>query len=657
MDHQRTAASVLTAVGGAGNVESLVHCATRLRFTLSAREAVDDDAVRSIDGVLTTTDAGGQYQVVIGNEVPEVFAHLRDVVRSPGEDAPKTTPGPRKSPLNRFISMIAEIFTPLLWALAATGLLKALLAVSVTAGWMDEATSTYAILNALSDAFILFLPLALAITAATYFKAQQFTSFAMAGALVYPGIADLAGQDGVEFFGVPVVMVSYASTVIPAIVMVWAQSHLERVLYQALPAALRRFLVPMIVIALLVPLTFILVGPVSNVLSTGLSTGVGAVFETAPWLGGALVGGLWQVLVIFGLHWTFIPLFVVEYQSGGFIFLLAPVFAAKLAQTAATAAVWIRTKDSRLRSLSAPATLSGLLAGVTEPALYGVNLPLKRPFAFGIVGGVLGGALIAAGGIASNSFALASLIAVPSLLGRGTIAFVFIGIGTAMAVSFLLTLLFGVPRAGKTEPAAASDAGTARDASAGAGSTSDHADEAGSTPAPADGAGPIDAPSDGRHTLLSPLDGEALPLAEVDDAAFGGGALGPGLAIRPSGRTLHAPFDATVVAVLPTRHAVGLRGPGGVEVLMHIGVETTRLGGRHFTARVGNGDAVTAGQVLIEFDAEAIRAEGYDPITPVVITNGKRFGLADGARRGPVRQGERLFTAVPLDREPTGPAA
>lgn len=596
MDHRTTAASVLAGVGGADNIDTLIHCATRLRFTLKDRTLVDESAVTSVAGVLTTADAGGQFQVVIGNEVPEVFAGIESLrvqaAAVDGEGGPREDPRVvRGSLLSRFVGMISAIFTPILWALAATGLLKALLAVSVLAAWIDKESTGYAILNALSDAFIAFLPIALAVTAAEYFKAQQFTSIAIAAALVYPAITALAGREGLSFFGIPVIMVSYTSSVIPIIIAVWVQSRMEEVLYRVLPAAVRRFLTPMIVVLLLVPLVFIVVGPVSSVMSSGLSQGVSAIFTVAPWLGGALVGGLWQVLVIFGLHWTFIPLFMVEYQQSGFIYLLAPVFAAKLAQTAATAAVWWRTRDQSLRSLSAPATLSGLLAGVTEPALYGVNLPLRRPFIFGIIGGVLGGAVISAGGIASNSFALASLVSVPSLMGRGSVAMVFIGLGVAMAAAFVLTALFGVPRPRLVPP----EDSVAND--------------------------------DGRVRVFSPLRGAIRPLADVDDPVFSRGALGPGLAVVPAEGIVRAPFAGTVVAAPVGSHALGLRAGNGAEVLIHIGLDTVKLAGEFFTRRVEVGNHVDPGQVILEFDREALLAAGYDLITPVVLTNSRRFDL------------------------------
>jgi PTS system beta-glucosides-specific IIC component len=613
MDYSKTAAAVLKGVGGEENVQSLVHCATRLRFVIKDESKIDKQAVKSTPGVITTAEAGGQFQVVIGNEVPEVFAEIGRISKLTGDvqDSAKSAgAGPKASLFSRFIAMISAIFTPVLWALAGTGLLKAFLAASVSFGWIDPTTTTYTILGALSDAFINFLPLALAITAAKHFGASQFTSLAIAGAFVYPSIVALNGVPDITFFGIPVTMVSYVSSVIPIIIIVWLQSHAERFLYAKLHSSIRRFVTPMLMVLILVPLTFLVIGPLSNLISTLLADGIGWLFTVAPWLGGALMGGLWQVFVIFGLHWGFIPLFALEAQTTGYIYILAPVFAAVLAQAAAVAGVWVRTRNSDLKSLAAPATLSGFLAGVTEPAIYGINLPLKRPFAFGIVGGVIGGALISGAGAASNSFVLASGLSLPSLFGTGNLVVVVIGLIVAVVVPFLLTVIVGFkdPVAESTPSAASNDL-----------------------------------------TVLSPLDGTVVPLSEVPDAAFAAGALGKGVAVVPRSGILYAPFDALVVAAFPTGHAIGLQHSDGAEVLIHIGTDTVKLAGKHFTLKVESGQKVRAGDILVEFDIAAIAAEGYDLTTPVIVTNGDLYPTIGAPSSGPVRHGDVLFTAVSED--------
>ncbi|SER78169.1 PTS system, beta-glucosides-specific IIC component [Propionibacterium cyclohexanicum] len=614
MDYSNTAAGVLKGVGGEENVQSLVHCMTRLRFVLKDESKADDQALRAVPGVITTARAGGQYQVVIGNDVPEVYAAIGKIsaLGSSG-GAVQEEPKKDKNLFNRFIEMISAIFTPLLWALAGTGLLKAFLAATVTFGWISNTTSTYTILNALSDAFINFLPMALAITAARHFKASEFTSFAIAGALVYPSIVALNGHSGITFFGIPVVMVSYVSSVIPIVIIVWLQSFAERYLYAKLPAAIRRFVTPMIIILIAVPLVFLVIGPLSSVLSNGLASGITWVFKVAPWLGGALLGGLWQVLVIFGLHWGFVPIMTVEYQTTGSITLAAPLFAAVLAQAGAVAGVWVRARKQTLKSLAAPATLSGFLAGITEPAIYGINLPLKRPFAFGIVGGVLGGAIISAGGIRSNSFVVPSLLSSPALFGQGNMFMLGLGVLVAVVVAFVLTVVFGFDES--LVGAAAPSAGT--------------------QPTSPD----IDT------QVYSPVDGTVIALSEVPDAAFASGQLGQGLAVQPRGGAVYAPFDGEVIAAFPTGHAVGLRSASGTEVLIHIGIDTVKLNGKHFELMVQKGQHVTLGQLLVEFDAEAISAAGFALVTPVVVTNSKSFTVAQPAS-GPIAHGDNLYLAV-----------
>jgi len=606
-DYAKTAAGVLKGVGGEENVQSLVHCMTRLRFVLKDDAKADAAALKATPGVITTAQAGGQYQVVIGNEVPEVFAEIGKISRFGGSgDAAPAEDEPRGNLFNRFIKMISSIFTPVLWALAGTGLLKAFLAAAATFGWIDTASSTYLVLNALSDAFINFLPLALAITAARYFKAAEFTSLAIAGALVYPTITAAVGAEGLTFFGIPFTMVSYVSSVIPIIIVVWLQSHAEKFLYAKLPTAIRRFVTPMIVVLIGVPLVFVVIGPISALLSGWVGGGIGWLFANVPVIGGAVMGGLWQVFVIFGLHWGMVPLFTLEFQTTGQIMLIAPVFAAVLAQAAAVAGVWVRTRNSRLRSLAAPATLSGFLAGVTEPAIYGINLPLKRPFAFGIVGGVVGGAILSLGGVFSTSFVVPSGLAIPALIGNGNMVMLAIGLLAAIVIPFLLVVLVGFkdPEEGETVAAESTDV-----------------------------------------RVLSPIDGTVVALSEVPDAAFADGSLGDGVAILPRSGAVYAPFDAVVVAAFPTGHAVGLRAADGAELLIHIGIDTVRWGGEHFSLKVTQGQEVKAGDLLVEFDGDAIERAGYDLTTPVIITNPDLYPEVGEAAAGPIAHGEPLFFA------------
>lgn len=615
-DYAKTAAGVLAGVGGEENVQNLVRCATRLRFVLKDESKANTAAVKATPGVVTVAQAGGQYQVVIGNDVPDLYAEIGKISKFGGghDGAAPAASGEKGSLFSRFITVISGIFTPVLWTLAGTGLLKAFLAAAVTFGWMDATTSTYAVLNALSDAFINFLPMALAITAARYFKANEWTSFAIAGALLYPTMTALVGAPDLTIFGIPFTMVSYVSSVIPIIVIVWLQSHAERWLMKVLPGAIKRFVTPMIVVLVAVPVVFLVIGPISSLLGGWLGDGIGWVFATVPWLGGAIMGGLWQVFVIFGLHWGLVPVFQIEYQTTGQMLLIAPVFAAVLAQAGAVLGVWVRARNKNLKSLAAPATLSAFLAGITEPAIYGLNLPLKRPFAFGIAGGALGGALISIGGVFSTAFVVPGGLALPALFGNGNMVMMGLGLLVAIVLPFVLTVVVGFKEPSEDAAASITDADAANDVA-----------------------------------ILAPVDGTVIPLAEVADAAFADGSLGQGVAIQPRSGAVYAPFDGTVVAAFPTGHAFGLRHADGTDVLIHIGIDTVKLNGQHFDVKVTSGQQVTAGDLLVTFDGEAIAKAGYDLTTAVIVTNPDLYPQIADAATGPIAHGEPLFTAVSVD--------
>lgn len=366
----------------------------------------------------------------------------------------------------------------------------------------------------------------------------------------------------------------------------------------------------MLVVLFAVPIVFVVIGPISDLIGGGLGGAIGWVFDNAPWAGGAIMGGLWQVFVIFGLHWGLVPLFTLEFQTTGQIALIGPVFAAVLAQAAAVAGVWVRARNKKLKSLAAPATLSGFLAGITEPAIYGINLPLKRPFAFGIVGGAVGGAIIAIGGVFSTAFVVPSGLALPALFGNGNMVMLVIGLLVAIVTPFLLTVIVGFkePAEDETIPAEANDV-----------------------------------------VVLSPIDGTVVALSETPDAAFADGSLGQGVAILPRSGAVYAPFDATVAAAFPTGHAIGLRHADGAELLIHIGIDTVKLAGEHFSVKVTTGQQVKAGDLLVTFDGDAIEKAGYDLTTPVVITNGDLYPEVGTPASGPIAHGEPLFAAIAVE--------
>ncbi|MGB3954416.1 MAG: beta-glucoside-specific PTS transporter subunit IIABC [Brooklawnia sp.] len=598
VDYKALAPQIVEKVGGEANINQVAHCATRLRFTLKDDSKADKAAVEKLPGVITVVPSGGQFQVVIGNNVPALYEEITRITKL-GEQASESVEGGAKGNLlNRFIELISSIFLPVLWPLAGAGLLKAFLAMFTNFGLLDAATSTYTILNAAADAIFYFLPIFLAVNAAKRFKTNIFTSMAIAAALVYPSIVALTeATEAVTFFGLPVVPMNYTSSVVPIIIAVWLQGFLERFLNRVLPHWLRNFTTPLLVILVMVPLVLLTVGPVTTFAARGISTGITTVFMLAPWLGGALLGGLWQVLVLFGLHWGIVPIMLNDITLQGYSVLSGPLLAAVLAQAAATLAVMFRTRNAKRREVAGPSALSGFVAGITEPAIYGVNLPLKIPFYFGLAGGAIGGAIASAGGSAANGFVFPSLLALPAYMNVGDFTLQLIGTGIAIAIGFVGTLFFAPREHPEAEPADAQSAPSAASTDAAAGAAS------------------------GVVGLIAPVAGTALPLAEVPDKVFASGAMGRGVAIKPTDGTVVAPIDGRVVVTMESGHAFGIKSDDGVEVLVHIGIDTVQLKGHGFSPRVAKGDAVRAGDVLCEVDLAAVEAAGYDTTTVMIVTN------------------------------------
>ena len=616
VDYRSLAGDILQQVGGEENITSAAHCATRLRLKLRDESKANKAAIENLPGVITVMQAGGQYQVVIGNNVPLVYEELGRITKL-GDAAHTGEAGPKGNLFNQFIELISSIFQPMLWPLAGAGLLKAFLSLFTQLGWLDATTQTYTILAAAADGLFYFLPIFLAVTAAKRFRTNQFTSMALAAALVYPTIIALqAAGEPVSFLGIPVVLMNYTSSVIPIIVAVWLQGYLERFLNRILPSAIRNFTTPLLVILVMVPVVLMTVGPLTTYAAQGISTGINAIFGFAPWLAGVVLGGFWQVFVLFGLHWGLVPVMINDLSTQGYSLLTGPLLAAVLAQAAAMLAVFFRTRSAKRKQVAGPAALSGFLAGITEPGIYGVNLPLKLPFYFGIAGGAIGGAIAAAGGSAADSFVFPSLLAIPAFANVGNFTLQLIGTGIAIAIAFALTWVFGpretadVDAAPEVVPTAASD-----------------------VPANA-----VD--------VIAPVAGTAGAMDPVNDKVFASGALGGGLGIVPTDGQVFAPVSGTVVVAMKSGHAFGIKTDHGVEVLVHIGINTVELDGRHFTSHVAKGQQVQQGDLLAVVDLKAIEEAGYDTTTVVVVTNTKKLTDVTPVTAGPIGRGDTAITVT-----------
>lgn len=614
VDYAALAPQLLDNIGGEENVSSMTHCATRMRFVLKDDSKASTDTVKALDGVVTVVQAGGQYQVVIGNDVPLLYEELGRLTNLATGDE-ETSTGSSGSLFDRFIKMVSALINPVVWTLAGAGLIKAFLSLATALGWLTEESTTHTILNAAGDSALYFLPILLAITSARYFKANEITAVALAGALVYPEIVELNDASGpVTFFGIPVVMASYASSLVPIIVAVWVQSHLQRWLTRILPSAIRNFSVPLLVLLIMVPLTLITVGPVTTAASNAIASLMNALFEHVPWVAGAVMGAFWQVFVMFGVHWGLVPVMLAQYNDPGFSLMAGPIFPAVLAQAAATLGVMIRTRSTKMRELAGPAALSGFLAGITEPGIYGVNLPLKRPFLYGCIGGAVGGVIVAAGSGATTSFVFPSLIGIPALVNHGNLALVFIGMSVAVIISLALTLILGFKESVEEET-----------------SSVDISEETDVEPTTA---------------LTSPVNGTARPLENVADPVFSSGALGNGVGIVPSDGRVLAPASGTIVTAMDSGHAYGIKTDDGVEVLIHVGLDTVNLKGEGFTPRVTAGERIVRGEPLVDVDLQVVRDAGYDSTTILVVTNTASLGAVVPIVDGEVTTGS---TVVEID--------
>ncbi|ATA19805.1 PTS system beta-glucoside-specific IIA component (Glc family) /PTS system beta-glucoside-specific IIB component (Glc family) /PTS system beta-glucoside-specific IIC component (Glc family) [Gibbsiella quercinecans] len=626
MKYEQLASEILAGVGGRDNIKSLVHCATRLRFKLRDNQQADAEALKKNAGVIMVVESGGQFQVVIGNHVGDVYAAINQAAGlAEAESGAQDDGGKKDNLFSRFIDIVSGIFTPLLGVMAASGILKGALSLALACGWLQAESGTYRIWFAASDALFYFLPIMLGYTAGKKFGGNPFVTMTIGAALTHPlmiAAFDAAQQPGAAteyFLGMPVTFINYASSVIPIIFAAWLSCKLEPLFNRMLHSALRNFFSPLLCLAIVVPLTFLLIGPAATWLSHLLANGYQAIHAFNPIIAGALIGALWQVCVIFGLHWGLVPLMINNLSVLGRDTMVPLLLPAVMGQVGATLGVMLRTRDAKLRVMAGSAVTAGIF-GITEPAVYGVTLPNKRPFIFGCIGGALGGAVIGYFHSAVYSFGLASVFSFAQIIPPTGFDATVLGAIAGTLLSFLFaaitSYLFGLA----PQPA-------------------EVAEEA---PAAAPSATPLN-----RKTLVaSPMSGDVLPLDQIADPTFASGLLGKGAAIVPQQGRAVSPVNGTVASLFKTRHAIGIESDDGAQVLIHIGIDTVKLDGQHFTAHVAEGDRVQQGDLLIEFDLAAIRAAGFDTTTPIIISNTEDYIDVLATDLGPVQEQAPLLTLL-----------
>lgn len=650
-NHEELAKEIVKQIGGKENVLSLTHCITRLRFKLKDDNAANDEVLKNMDGIVTVMKSGGQYQVVIGNQVADVYAHVIKLLDL-GETSSDNNSEKKGGILDNALDVVSGIFQPILGVMAACGMLKGLNALFTALGFYDTTCGAYLVFNAIGDGLFTYLPLFLGYTSAKKFGLKPMIGLVIGAIMCYPGIqssalsasreplyslfagTSFASNVYIDFFGIPIVAMDYMSTVIPVIFVVYFAAKCEKFFSKFVPDLVKFFFVPMLTLLVALPVGFMLIGPVTIFGSTLISETVLAIRNVSPLLAGAVVGFTWQILVIFGMHWGFIPVYINNMMTFGFDNVMMPFFACTFATSGVVLAIFFKTKDKKLKELALPNFISGIF-GVTEPAIYGLTLPLKKPFIIScIVGGIVGGYYghfnfrkFMVGGM--GIFEFPAMIAPDGSMGNLAVA--VIGAVAALVLGFIFTYITFKDKDENNKQEVKSDINnTAKE-------------------------NIIENPNKSllkKEIIASPFTGKIIPLKDAKDEAFASGALGRGVAIIPTEGVVYSPVNGTLSTIFPTLHALGITSDDDTEILIHVGINTVQLGGKYFEAKVKEGDRITVGQPLVTFDIEAIEKEGFCMETPVLITSDPEdyFDLIE-TEAPEIKQGEDLFSVLHLNKE------
>lgn len=600
MDYRQVAQDILENVGGKENVSSLTHCFTRLRFVLKDNQQANREVLTRLEGVISVVENSGQYQVVLGNKVEKVYQELEPLI---GKSLPNEPSQDNLSLGNKILNAVTAIFTPTVPAIAASGMLKGILAVAVmiaSSGWGVDIKpfNTYIILNAAADALFYFMPIILGYAAAKVFKANEYIAMVIGATLCYPTIVALmTGEEGVSLFGLSLTKANYVSSVIPIVIAIFILAYVQRFFERTIPEVLKIIMVPTLSLLVMVPATLIVFGPIGIYIGNVVNWLYYYIMNFSPILLGAFIGGIWCILVIFGAHRAIIPIGINDVATTGRQNLLAFAGAANFSQAGAALGIFLKTKNKGLKTVAASACVTALF-GITEPAIYGATLRLKKPMVYAVISGALGGALMGWGGSYGTAFANQGILTIPVYAEAGTKAFICYLLGCAIAFfgACLLTIIVGF----EDLPTDTNEQSTIV----------------------SEGKLVI---QKGELTIDSPIQGAVVPLEQVKDDVFASGAMGAGVAIMPEKGEVVAPEACTVSVLYPTLHAIGLQLDNGVELLIHIGIDTVELKGAGFQSQVSVGDHLAKGATIVTFDKEAIEAEGYDLTTSIIIMNSGKY--------------------------------
>lgn len=604
MDYKKVGLDVLELVGGTSNVSKLTHCATRLRFELKDMSNVQVNKIEKLAGVISVVNKGGQFQVVIGNEVQTAYRAILNKLGNKVSDNKGSDEKKEKQGLvSEFISVISTTFTPMIPAITGAGMIKALLAILTLTGLLSSDSHTYILLNTISDAAFYFMPILLAYGAAIKFECNPILAITVAGVLLHPNIGSLlASGEAISFMGAPVRLTDYAGSVLPIIITVWAMSYIERFAEKVSPSIIKFFTKPLLILLLTAPLALIVIGPFGTYLNDLVAAGAEFINGKASWLIPFLMGALQPFLVVTGTAWAMTPIATMQLSNLGSESVNGPgMLASNIAQGGATLAVAMKTKNKSLKQLAASSGFTAVL-GITEPSLYGVTLKLKKPLIAAMIGGGIAGIYAGAVGLVRYAFVSPGLAALPAFIGENpmNIVHAIVTCLIAFGVTFALTWIIGFD-----DPVEEGEE-----------SVEESVDSVKEE---------IAVDNFSELVIKSPLKGKVVPLSEVNDDVFSAEILGKGIAIIPEEGIVVSPVEGTVEAVLESKHAVALKSKEGVEILIHVGIDTVNLEGKHYNSFVNAGQQVKVGDKLLEFEKDEIIKAGYEVVTPVLICNSNEF--------------------------------
>lgn len=626
MNYQELAKTIIEKIGGKQNISDLTHCATRLRFNLKDEGKAQTDVLKNTVGVVGVVSKGGQYQVIIGSDVGSVYKEI--LKEAPSLDGVQVEANEKddRGTASKIIDTITGIFTPILPAITAAGMLKAVLSLLVVFNAIDKTGQTYIIIDFMADSAFYFLPILLAASSAQKFKTNMYLAMMVGGILLHPNFVGMvnaikeAGEGGIHLFGLPISAVTYGSSVIPIILAVWFMSYVEPIADKISPKAIKFFSKPLITIAIVGTVSLVVVGPVGYFISDGISNGINALENFSPWLVPTIIGALTPLFVATGTHYGLVPIGINNRMTTGYDSVIYPgMLASNLGQGAASLAVGVKSKDSSIKQVAASAGLTGLF-GITEPALYGVNLRFKTPLYAAMIGGGIGGLFMGITRVKNFTGGSPGLLTLPSYIGDDTLKHLYmacIGAAISIVISFIVSyVLYKDPVTEETH----------------------------TVTKPNEGNSVLEANT--STDVVAPIKGEVVALNAVEDGMFSEGILGKGFAVKPLEGMVYAPVSGTVTALFDSKHAIGLTSDSGVELLIHIGIDTVQLNGVGYEYFVEKGQNIEIGDKLIKFDLEKIVEKGYNIITPVVITNSTDFGDIITLTKTLAKPGEQVMKVI-----------